>query len=262
MTPGPEFFDIQSIRPLVRYVDQEYAVIEMYIATCRHPETEHAPDPEPVDLCVQMTAPDGAVIEDFAMIDLSNPTHVVRFELLSPSRWWPAGMGEQALYDLAVTFIFENEPIAKWKTTIGLTSVRPGRPDIVYYFDDQPILLVNGKECFIQSIVVVEPNDEQHVLPVSGHSLLVVRDHYGPDRLYNAADRAGILLLQSIVVYAEELGDLISQVNRLAGHPSLAGWMVDHQGKADDRIARQVHELDPTRSVFRRSPGCVASISE
>ena len=242
----------------MRYVDRERAVIEMYITTYRRPD-EEIPICEPVDLCIRMTAIDGTVVEDFAAINLSKPNNVVRFDILSPDRWWPAGMGEQALYDLSVAFSVDDEPVAHWQSTIGLTSVRPGKPEIVRYFDDQPLLLVNGKECSIHSIVVIEPDDEEHVLPASGDSLLVVRDHYGPDRLYEAADRAGILLLQSVAVHDEDANvDLTAQVNRLAGHPSLAGWMVGRLNKAGDRIAHQVRELDPTRSVFRNPPGHVS----
>ena len=83
----------------------------------------------------------------------------------------------------------------------------------------------------------------------------MVRGHYGPDLLYDAADRAGTLLIQSIPDEVDSGLRLQSHVDRLAGHPSLAGWFVDRSHHAGDRIANHIHELDPTRNVFRQLPG-------
>lgn len=258
-----EQLEVLSIRPLVRYVDGERAVIEIRI-TVHHNEAPLDDGQEltasgPLDLSIQMTASDGTVVEDFAVVDLSKTTNVIRFDMISPYLWWPAGMGEQALYELLLTFRAKNEVQSQWKSTIGLTSVRPGKPAVLSDMEDPSMLLVNGKTCSIQSIVVVDPQNEHKVLPATGDSLLLLRDHYGPDRLYDAADRAGILLVQSILTSeGDSSQQLTTQVDRLAAHPSLAGWLVTREGQADDRLVQQVRKLDPTRSVFRDRPGDVA----
>ena len=107
------------------------------------------------------------------------------------------------------------------------------------------------------SIVTIGRNDEESVLPVTGDTLLLVRDHYGPNVLYDAADRAGILLIQAVPLTHESGRSIVvrREVDRLASHPSLAGWMVDHIGRIADRVVERIHHLDPTRRVFRQQPG-------
>src|SRR5690606_19083748 len=72
--------------------------------------------------------------------------------------------------------------------TFGMTSVR----------QDAATLLVNGQSCRIGSVVTVDRVQEKQLLPAAGDSLLLVRDHYGTEQLYDAADRAGILLVQCV----------------------------------------------------------------
>ncbi len=250
-----------SIRPLVRYVDESQAVVDICI-TVRGPR--RGQPAKPLEIHVQLIGPDGCAYEHKAQVTVKQGCGTTRFEMGAPSRWWPSGMGDQSLYDLSVSIISRDDMIDQWDNTIGLTSVRPmrGNPDAVmvsFSEDDQPVLLINGQECEIRAVVPVDPADERHVLPVGEHCLLVVRDHYGPDLLYNAADRAGTLLVQSIP-FLDHMGakwtqrSVGAEVDRLAGHPSLAGWLVEQADKAGDRIAAHLQELDPTRSVFRSVP--------
>ena len=98
--------------------------------------------------------------------------------------------------------------------------------------------------------------DERHLLPATGDSLMLVRDHYGTDLLYQAADRAGILTLQCVPIHplGEPERDVDDQIDRLAAHPSLAGYYVGHLGQLSDELARRIRALDPTRTVFRELP--------
>ena len=94
------------------------------------------------------------------------------------------------------------------------------------------------------------------VAEVKDDTLLLVRNHFGPTVLYEAADRAGILLVQCVPLsHASEPDvNVAQQVDRLAAHPSLAGWMVDHNSRIADRMANRIQYLDPTRQVFRDLP--------
>ena len=71
-----------------------------------------------------------------------------------------------------------------------------------------------------------------------------------------SADRAGILLIQCVPV--DEQGSpaetIDTQIERLASHPSLAGYFVGHLGKLCDTVAERIRAIDPTRAVFRRFP--------
>src|SRR5690606_21495749 len=103
---------------------------------------------------------------------------------------------------------------------------------------DAAALIVNGELCAIESVVSVDRSDESRMLPAAGNSLLVVRDHYGTDLLYDAADRAGILMVQCVPIHPQGAPeqDVAVEVSRLASHPSLAGWYVGHLGELTERI--------------------------
>ncbi len=269
-----------AVRPLVRYVDESQAVLDAHISlgpwwdnardnTHPDPHDDHQPLDGPVQVKIRMAAHTGPssenTFEHTVALDLDDHTGVVRFEVTDPARWWPAGMGDQTLYDLEVTVSIEDRAVDHYHATVGLTSVRPAsseqpHPDQPHlaqpWPDGHTVLLVNGREREIQSVVPVDPVDEQHLLPVGGDSLLLVRGHFGSDQLYQAADRAGILLIQSVPPInanrkKSPAPTLQQQVDRLAGHPCLAGWLIQPQSPKANHLATQLHQLDPTRSIFQ-----------
>jgi len=245
---------IKSVRPLVRYVDEGQAVIDVHVNLASSGQREQTkpkvPERHPIEVVIRMTDVQGNVHDHRTTLQPYGRAGVVRFEMGTPRRWWPAGMGEQALYDLTILVIEQDRAIDTWQQTIGLTSVRPADAD------DHLELLVNGHERSIVNLVEVHPHDEHNVLPAGGDCLLVVRGHFGPDVLYSAADRAGVLVLQAVPL--TKLNDpdpqVRREVDRLASHPCLAGWYVDHAGEMADHIADRLHRLDPTRCVFRQVP--------
>lgn len=243
-----------SIRPLVRYVDDEQAVIEAQFRVAgRFPHDVAEWMNRLVEVTVEIHGSDGFQDETQQQVKLEQGVGSVRLDLVHPQRWWPAGMGDQALYDLALTLVARDQVVDKRAVTLGLTSVRED-PDTAG--EPEPRLLVNGQICAIRSVLMVDRIDESQLLPAGGDSLLLVRDHYGADVLYQAADRAGILLVQSVPVHpsGQPEVDVAAQVERLGVHPSLAGWFVGHLGQLSDEVAQRIQALDPTRSVFRQFP--------
>ncbi|MAE64855.1 MAG: hypothetical protein CMJ18_11355 [Phycisphaeraceae bacterium] len=236
----------RSARPLVRYVDEDQAVIDTIVSVVTTKKDQDAP----VDVHIRMTGPRGRVITVQKGVTLRDGAAMIRFEIGDPRRWWPAGMGDQELYEFCITLLAGDEAMDSWQTTLGLTSVRSPEGQ------SEGALLVNGREYSFQSIVAVDPDDERSVLPASSDSLLLVRDHFGPDILYDAADRAGILLIQSVPLKPRNDADFVvnREVDRLAAHPSLAGWLVGDETRFSDRIAHRLHHLDPTRYIFRTLP--------
>lgn len=252
---------IRAVRPLVRYVDEDQAVIDTHlIAASMLPGADAEPDalpPNPlVDVVLEIDGADGFHDEGRTRVRLVDGHAAMRFEMVRPQRWWPAGMGEQPLYDFTVHVLHRDDEIEQRKITLGLTSVRRDRVDQ----HGDVAFLVNGQVCNIRHVITVDRVDERHLLPVTGTSLLLVRDHYGPDVLYDAADRAGILLVQCIPIHPDGTPevDVQAQVDRLSPHPSLAGWFVGHLGQISDTIAQQIATLDPTRTVFRELPRVAA----
>lgn len=246
---------LSSVRPLVRYVDEGQAVIDIHFTLLPVVPThaESAPPPDAIDVLVEMVGSDGFIDEQRSRVALRDQAGVVRMEVVHPERWWPAGMGEQSLYCFKVTLVHRGEAADMRTVTVGFTSVR--MEDRKRYAR-RTELLVNGHVCTIDAVVPIDLIHERRLLPIAGHSLLMVRDHYGPDVLYEAADRAGILLIQCVPIdpAGKPEEGVTDQVDRLASHPSLCGWFVGHLGRMADDMAARIHRLDPTRSVLRTVP--------
>ena len=245
---------LESVRPLVRYVDEERAVVETHFRVL--PAVDHAvtqPACRAVTVSLSIDGSDGSHDEGTTRLQLHEHRGKLQFDIVRPERWWPAGMGPQPLYTLTVQLEDPGfEPVER-RVTFGLTSVRRGR---VLGKGYAPSLLVNGSICDYQSILTVDAVHEGQLLPAAGETLLLVRDHFGPEPLYDAADRVGLLLIQCVPLHpaAEVDAAVQDQVDRLAAHPSLAGYFVGHWGKLSDRVASTLREQDPTRAVFRRFP--------
>jgi len=251
-----------SIRPLVRYVDEQQAVVEVMInlqqplplpASSKRRVTATVL-PRDVQVRVNVDTDDGFHDEEAIHLKPRSDAGSVKVKIVEPRRWWPAGMGDQPLYKLSVDLMVDGEEADTWTGTVGLTSVRQWKwlaPGIKSHG-----LTVNGLKCNIGAVVPVDLVHERHLLPVTGDSLMIVRGHWGSDVLYEAADRAGILLIQTVPLDAEDRHEeaIAEQINRLSRHPSLAGWYVGHLGWYTQRMAYLIECLDPTRPVFKEIP--------
>lgn len=247
---------IDSVRPLVRYVDDRQAVIDTHILTHAAlpvDESHRTADMPMAYVMAEFDGADGFHDEGCGRLQLkttgSRMEGGFRFGIDEPSRWWPAGLGGQPLYRLTIRIIVGDEVTDEAKLTIGLASVRRGR---VLGENLPPSLLVNGRICEIVEVLTVDQSDEGQLLPANGESLLLVRDHYGGELLYQAADMAGIMAVQAVPI--DPAGDPVAQVreqvNRLTAHPSLAGYYIGHLGEIKDQVGACLKVLDPTRAVF------------
>lgn len=253
--PAPSIADL-NLRPLVRYVDEDRAIVDLQVVDDpgwrrRTPGSARCP----VTLRIELRGSDGSIDEQDHRVMLPPGTSgapgatVIRTEVVSPLLWWPLGMGDQPLYEMTVRLIAgSDERELRW--LLGLTSVRsPGHDRVL-------TLVVNGRPRDIRSVVPVDLRDERRMLPVAGDALLVVRGHYGPDLLFDAADRTGALVIQAVPLHPEARpeSDIEKEVCRLSAHPSLAGWYVGHMGGISEQLACALRRLDPTRCVFRSLP--------
>jgi len=251
---------IDSVRPLVRYVDDDQAVIDTHIlthATLPADESHRTADAPMAYVMAEIDGADGFHDEGCGRLLLkscgSRMQGGFRFGIDEPQRWWPAGLGDQPMYDLTIRIIVGDDVTDEAKLKIGLASVRRGH---VLGDDLPPSLLVNGQICEVVEVLTVDRVDENQLLPANGESLLLVRDHYGADLLYQAADMAGILAVQAVPIDPD--GDPAAQVRdqvvRLTAHPSLAGYYTGHLGEIKETVDQCLRQLDPTRAVFDRFP--------
>ncbi|MEM9752319.1 MAG: hypothetical protein AAF916_02940 [Planctomycetota bacterium] len=247
---------LRSIRPLVRYVDEHLAVIDTHFRlkpTLLGSESGHDPNPA-VTVHVEIHGDQGFFDEGDTAMRVRDGGGSVRFELHAPERWWPAGMGDQSLYAVKLSLLSDAGAVLdEREVTFGLNSVRRDR---ALGRELPPVLLVNGRICSVRDVLVIDSADAAALLPATGESLLLVRDHYGDQTLYDAADRAGILLVQSVPIDEDGTPSraVREQLDRLASHPCLAGYFVGHLGPLSERVEHALRELDPTRAVFRRFP--------
>ncbi|MCC5828983.1 MAG: hypothetical protein JJU36_06000 [Phycisphaeraceae bacterium] len=275
-----------SVRPLVRYVDQEQAVVETHFVL--HPRValqRRCGFPRQMDVLMRITHEDGFNDEEVLRVPIVRGGGVTQMRLVRPALWWPVGMGDQSLYQVELSLLNYRRQVDTWRATIGLTSVRPSRspallpaqadpgtaigsaalggdsrnPSIneAQALDLEPTqLMINGQACEFSTLMPIDAPDERGFLPIAGRSLLVIRGHYGPDVLFEAADRAGILLLQCVPLDPAGNPDqeVVAQIDRLSRHPSLAGWYVGQFGQTGQRIAENIRRLDPTHCIFTRLP--------
>ncbi len=247
---------LEWLHPMVRYVDDERAIIDTHFAA-RPPVVQGPHDAVPsryaLDVEITLDGADGFHDEGGARLAVHNHRGQLRFEIVHPDRWYPAGMGPQPLYRLGLTVGDDRRGFDHLETDFGLTSVRRDHalgPDL------PPCLLVNGRIWSVQNVLPLDAVHAAALLPAHGESVLFIRDHYGDENLYAAADRAGILIVQSVPLEPDaRLRPAVARaVDRLGAHPSLAGWYVGHLGAATNAVTDTLKQRDLVHPVFKHFP--------
>ncbi len=244
---GARFGDV---RPLVTRADEERAVIDLRV------QTEAAADPGPIDIGYSLRGPDGRrlvcdPIDGAVAGSLVQTTITVD----RPRLWWPAGHGDQPLYELKIKLKDERgDTVQEVVHRIGLrTSELVTEPDPAP-FDGLGrgagmTLKVNGKpiyckganwvpdDCFPHRVTAQRYRDRIHQALGANMNMLRVWGGgvYESDTFYEACDELGVMVWQDFccacACYSEE-GPFPAQfeaeardnVSRLSRRPSLVIW--------------------------------------
>ncbi len=219
----------------------------------------------------------------------------VRWRLVvdEPELWWPAGLGNQSLYDVCVTVEAGAEPACSKTLRTGLREV--SAQNLVWS--------VNGERVFLKGanlgptrrdLAYASPGDvarDVRLAAEAGLNLLRVHAHIGRTELYDAADELGVLLWQDMPLHRGYTGvrrqavrQVAAAVDLLGHHPSILVWCghdepFSHElpaGRApgptrvmrsavaqalpgwnksvlDTSIKRALEKADPTRPVLAHS---------
>ena len=192
-----------------------------------------------VAVSVSVTAPDGTILT----ADGENCEIVIE----NPDLWWPAGLGEQPLYQVSVSLTCGSSEIDSWKRRIGLRTMTVTRNKDEW--GESFSHCVNGVDVFAMGAdYIPEDNLLPRVNPERTRRLLedaraanmnCVRvwggGYYPDDFFYDICDELGLLVWQDFMfacaVYnlTEEFeenitAEFIDNVRRLRHHASLALW--------------------------------------
>lgn len=166
-----------------------------------------------------------------------------RLRVERPALWWPRAMGDQPLHTLEVEVVAGGEASDRRTLTTGLRQVRMR----------SLVATVNGERLHLKGANLgptrrapAEASPEEVAGDVAlaagaGLDLLRVHAHVGRPELYDAADRAGMLLWQDLPLqwgYANVRRQAVRQareaVTLLGHHPSVLLWCAHNEPVAVD----------------------------
>ncbi|UOE44832.1 glycosyl hydrolase 2 galactose-binding domain-containing protein [Agromyces larvae] len=212
----------------------------------------------------------------------------------APELWWPAGLGAQSRYRLAVRLLHHGDVVDAWERRIGMRSIE---------IDDRPgrwALIVNGRRVRVRGYNWI-PDDpfDAEVTPArlaarldqarsGGANLLRVWGGgvFASEEFLDGCDARGLLVWQDFLfacaAYREDddVADLVRReaeqaIERLSSHPSVAVWCGGNEavmgwhgwgwpgiignrpwgaGYYTELLPRLVAALDPTRPYVANSP--------
>jgi beta-mannosidase len=204
---------------------------------------------------------------------------VVRFVVVDPDLWWPAGEGKQPLYDLEVEFRDEGGTRETSRRRIGfrtldLVTRADGRASETFFFR------VNGRDVYArganwipvdQLVDRATPAVYRHLLrSMVEANMNMVRvwggGWYELDLFYDLCDELGLLVWQDFMMacalypdtrafLAEVAAEAKYQVRRLHDHPSLALFCGDNENEV------AVHEWRAPGADQKRAVAAYARIS-
>jgi len=197
-----------------------------------------------------------------------------------PELWWPAGLGGQPLYEVAVSVLVRGAVSDSRSLTTGLRQVRARKMTWE----------LNGERVFLQgaelvptgrALAAVSSEDVARDVAVAreaGLNLLRVKQHVGRPELYRAADQAGMLLWQDLPLPGRwsGKGQAVRQAREavwlLAHHPSIVAWCGGGTGRgaaqwalrggwATQRAVKRATDLaDGSRPALAHVPGLAARL--
>ena len=194
--------------------------------------------------------------------DLASGATVLEWDLAitDPQLWWPWQLGDQPLYRVTVSVEVNGSISGIWERTVGLRQIRM----------KNYVLWVNGERLFAKGVdmwptttLPADATPEQISGDVArakdlGLNLLRVESHVARPELYDAADRAGMLIWQDMPMRGEVKRSIQSNavnaahrlVDKLGAHPSIAVWCAHYDPTGTSTGRHPLTAIPSRRSVF------------
>jgi len=180
-----------------------------------------------------------------------------RIPIDRPALWWPHALGEQNLHAVTVTVSEGGEASDQRQVTTGLRQIR--MRDFVTSVNGERLFL-KGTNCGPTRRELAEASPEELAADVTlardaGLDLLRIHAHITRSELYDAADRAGMLIWQDLPLqwgYGRIRRQAVRQARKavavLGHHPSIAIWCGHNEPLAVDVVPG----LEPDRATAAR----------
>jgi len=202
--------------------------------------------------------------------------HALSLDLPRPVLWWPAGLGEQKLYDVRVELKAGRDKVTLDRQ-VGFRSIEVGQsphPDGGRYF----VMRVNNQPVFCKGANWVPPDllpsrvsakhYEELVRAAAAANFNTLRvwggGVFAPEPFLDACDRHGILIWHDFLFAcarypaddpaftAEVEAEVREAVRRMSHHPSLAVWCGNNEVEWGDREWGYAHRrpIWPHHALF------------
>jgi len=211
------------------------------------------------------------------------------FEIVvpEPRLWWPAGLGDQPLYEAEILLVRDGRTLDRLTVPFGIRTVerRVGKMQRTSYDAKEWVFHVNGKPLFVKGanwmpidvLANVAPDEYAWQLGLARDAGVQMLRVWGggimeTDAFYEQCDKLGIMVWQEFPLTCGWKADKVNrkaweamaawQVFRLRNHPSLAFWCGGNEFEPDNRanadlvgvLARTTRVLDGTRPFMAASP--------
>lgn len=211
---------------------------------------------------VVRTSVDGDLVDETERQLAAGPNDLEwTIDVPEPRLWWPRSLGDQAMTEVSVEVTVDGEPSDVRTRRTGLREVAWSR--WVCSINGERMAL-KGADLLPTRLALGSASPEEvrrHVdLAVeAGLDLLRVHGHIGRPELYDAADEAGLLLLQDFPLSGRHARSVRSQAvdqaraaaDLLGHHPSIIMWIAHDEPDDTDRTG----ELPRPATRLRRAVG-------
>lgn len=192
------------------------------------------------------------------------PTAFPQLHLASPRVWWPAGMGEQALYGLDLTASVSDTPSDTAHESFGIRDVKaPLNADGArqYSVNGRPLLIKGGgwsPDEYLRWDRTYVEDRLKYALDL-GLNTIRLEGHIEPDEFFDLADRYGILTLPgweccdkwegqvngsepgekwTAADYPVAKASMAAEAARLRDHPSVISFLIGSDFAPDKTIEK------------------------